>query len=82
MQQLTTHFRLVEFDGNKSWTACAAQIVSRESRKEYKPATNSIDIFAVISIELFLKEQDRELQKLEPFDIKTSSRGFKGSPRV
>jgi hypothetical protein len=44
-----------------------------ESRKEYKPQNNAIDMAAAIGIELLTEEQYRELQKLGKFDIKTSS---------
>jgi hypothetical protein len=44
-----------------------------ESRKEYKPENNAIDMAAAIGIELLTEEQYRELQKLGTFDTKTSS---------
>src|SRR6266853_1510696 len=44
-----------------------------ESRKEYKPADNAIDMAAAMGIELLTEEQYRELQKLGDFDTKTSS---------
>ena len=44
-----------------------------ESRKEFKPATNAIDMAAAMGIELLTEEQYRELQKLGNFDTKTSS---------
>jgi hypothetical protein len=44
-----------------------------ESRKEYKPENNAIDMAAAMGIELLTEEQYRELQKLGNFDIKTSS---------
>ncbi len=44
-----------------------------ESRKEYKPENNAIDMAAAIGIELLTEEQYRELQKLGDFDTKTSS---------
>ncbi len=44
-----------------------------ESRKEYKPKNNAIDVAAAMGIELLTEEQYRELQKLENFDTKTSS---------
>ncbi len=44
-----------------------------ESRKEYKPADNAIDMAAAMGIELLTEEQYRELQKLGNFDTKTSS---------
>ena len=45
----------------------------QESRKEYKPENNSIDMAAAMGIELLTEEQYRELQKLGNFDTKTSS---------
>jgi hypothetical protein len=44
-----------------------------ESRKEYKPENNAIDMAAAMGIELLTEEQYRELQKLGHFDTKTSS---------
>jgi hypothetical protein len=44
-----------------------------ESRKEYKPENNAMDMAAAIGIELLTEEQYRELQKLGNFDTKTSS---------
>jgi hypothetical protein len=44
-----------------------------ESRKEYKPENNVIDMAAAMGIELLTEEQYRELQKLGNFDTKTSS---------
>ena len=44
-----------------------------ESRKEYKPENNAIDMAAAMGIELLTEEQYRELQKLGSFDTKTSS---------
>src|SRR5215469_15167238 len=43
------------------------------SRKEHKPKDNAIDMAAAIGIELLTEEQYRQLQKLGPFDTKTSS---------
>ncbi len=45
----------------------------QESRKEFKPATNALDMAASMGIELLTEEQYRELQKLGKFDSKTSS---------
>ena len=45
----------------------------QESRKEYKPENNAIDMAAAMGIELLTEEQYRELQKLGNFDMKTSS---------
>ena len=44
-----------------------------ESRKQYKPENNAMDMAAAMGIELLTEEQYRELQKLENFDTKTSS---------
>ncbi len=44
-----------------------------ESRKEYKPENNAIDLAAAMGIEILTEEQYRELQKLGEFDTKTSS---------
>jgi hypothetical protein len=45
----------------------------QESRKEYKPENNAIDLAVAMGIELLTEEQYRELQKLGNFDTKTSS---------
>jgi len=44
-----------------------------ESRKENKPKGNAVDMVSAMGIELLTEEQYRELQKLEKFDLKTSS---------
>ncbi|KIL50607.1 DUF4256 domain-containing protein [Jeotgalibacillus soli] len=44
-----------------------------ESRKKHKPENSAIDMAAAMGIELLTEEQYRELQKLENFDLKTSS---------
>jgi hypothetical protein len=44
-----------------------------ESRKEFKPETNAMDMATAIGIELLTEDQYRELQKFGPFDTKTSS---------
>ncbi len=44
-----------------------------ESRKEHRPENNAIDMAAAMGIELLTEEQYRNLQKLAPFDTKTSS---------
>ncbi len=44
-----------------------------ESRKEYKPENNAIDMATAMGIELLTEEQYRELQTLDKFDTKTSS---------
>ena len=44
-----------------------------ESRKEFKPENNAIEMAASMGIELLTEEQYRELQKIGNFDSKTSS---------
>ncbi len=44
-----------------------------DSRKENKPKNDAMDMAAAMGIELLSEEQYRELQKLVPFDTKTSS---------
>ena len=44
-----------------------------ESRKEFKPANNAVEMAAAMGIELLTEEQYRELQNLGNFDTKTSS---------
>ncbi|GAC1636652.1 MAG: DUF4256 domain-containing protein [Candidatus Acidiferrum sp.] len=44
-----------------------------ESRKENKPKNNAAEMASAMGIELLTEEQYRELQKLGPFDEKTSS---------
>ncbi len=44
-----------------------------DSRKEYKPENNAMDMAAAMGIELLTEEQYRELQQLGKFDTKTSS---------
>ena len=44
-----------------------------DSRKEFKPKNNVIDMAAEMGIELLTEEQYRELQKFDGFDLKTSS---------
>jgi hypothetical protein len=44
-----------------------------ESRKEFKPENNAIDMADAMCIEILTEEQYRELQKLGDFDTKTSS---------
>ena len=44
-----------------------------ESRKEYKPENNAVDMAVAMGIELLTEDQYRELQKLGNFDLKTSS---------
>lgn len=45
----------------------------QESRKEFKPESNAIDMAAAMGAELLTEEQYAELQKLGKFDEKTSS---------
>ena len=44
-----------------------------DSRKEFKPAGNAVDMAAAMGIALLTEEQYRELQQLGNFDMKTSS---------
>jgi len=44
-----------------------------ESRKEFKPKNNALDLATEMGIEILSEEQYRELQKLGKFDTKTSS---------
>ena len=44
-----------------------------ESRKKHKPENNAIDMATAMGIELLTEEQYRALQKLENYDMKTSS---------
>ena len=44
-----------------------------ESRKKHKPENNAIDMATDMGIELLTEEQYRALQKLDDFDMKTSS---------
>lgn len=44
-----------------------------ESRKNHKPENNAIGMATAMGIELLTEEQYRALQKLENFDLKTSS---------
>jgi hypothetical protein len=44
-----------------------------ESRKEFKPENNAIDMAASMGIDILNEEQYRDLQKLGHFDNKTSS---------
>jgi len=44
-----------------------------ESRKEFKPENNAVDMAADMGIEILSEEQYRDLQKLGNFDLKTSS---------
>jgi hypothetical protein len=44
-----------------------------DSRKEFKPENNAVDMADAMGIELLTEEQYRELQQLGNFDTKTSS---------
>lgn len=44
-----------------------------DSRKEHKPKTSAVDLAAAMGIELMTEGQYRTLQKLGPFDSRTSS---------
>ncbi|MEW9052595.1 MAG: DUF4256 domain-containing protein [Neobacillus sp.] len=44
-----------------------------EARKKHKPETSAMEMAASMGIELLTEEQYRELQKLDKFDMKTSS---------
>lgn len=44
-----------------------------QARKEHKPAGSAMEMAAAMGIELLTEEEYRELQKLGPFDTKTSS---------
>lgn len=44
-----------------------------ESRKENRPENNAIDMATEMGIEILTEEQYRELQRLDSFDLKTSS---------
>jgi hypothetical protein len=44
-----------------------------ESRKEFKPANNAVDMATEMGIELLTEEHYQQLQKLGKFDTKTSS---------
>jgi hypothetical protein len=44
-----------------------------EARKKHKPQNSATDMASTMGIELLTEDQYRELQKLAPFDTKTSS---------
>jgi hypothetical protein len=44
-----------------------------DSRKEFKPADNAVDVAAAMGIDILSEEEYHELQKLGDFDAKTSS---------
>lgn len=43
------------------------------SRKEHKPASSALDVAAEMGIKILTEEEYQDLQKLGPFDTKTSS---------
>ena len=45
----------------------------QESRKEFKPANNSIDMATAMGVELLSEIEYRQLQQIGEFDMKTSS---------
>jgi hypothetical protein len=46
---------------------------ARQSRKENKPGNSAVEMATAMGIELLTEEWYRELQKLDEFDLKTSS---------
>ncbi|HHT26519.1 MAG TPA: DUF4256 domain-containing protein [Firmicutes bacterium] len=44
-----------------------------QSRKRHKPTNSAVGMATAMGIELLTEQEYRELQKLEPFDTKTSS---------
>jgi len=44
-----------------------------ESRKQFKPENNALDMAAEMGIEVLTEEEYKELQKMGNFDLKTSS---------
>lgn len=44
-----------------------------DSRKEHKPANSAMDLAEAMGIEMLTEDEYRDLQKLEEFDLKTSS---------
>lgn len=44
-----------------------------ESRKEFRPQNNVVDMADAMGVDLLTESQYRDLQKLEAFDLKTSS---------
>ncbi len=57
----------------KGRTSVCYDRAALDSRKEFKPKNNAMDMAAAMGIELLTKEQYRELQKLGEFDTKSSS---------
>lgn len=46
---------------------------ARQARKEHKPTSSALEMAAAMGAELLTEDQYRELQRLEEFDLKTSS---------
>ncbi|GAB02603.1 MULTISPECIES: DUF4256 domain-containing protein [Acinetobacter] len=44
-----------------------------DARKEHKPKNNAIDVVETMGVELLTEAQYRQFQKIENFDLKTSS---------
>jgi len=44
-----------------------------DARKEHKPKNSAVDLATAMGVELLTEDQYQELQKLGPFDTKTSS---------
>jgi hypothetical protein len=57
----------------KGRTSVCYDRAALESRKEFKPKDNAVDLAAAMGVELLTAEQYRELQKLGEFDTKSSS---------
>jgi hypothetical protein len=57
----------------KGRVSCCYDREALDSRKENKPKHSAMDLAAEMGIEMLTEEQYRELQKLGPFDTKTSS---------
>jgi len=57
----------------KGRRSCCYDREALESRKEFKPENNAMDMAAAMGIELLTEQQYRSLQQLGIFDTKTSS---------
>lgn len=57
----------------KGRRSCCYDHEAHISRKEHPPETNAMDLAAEIGIEMLNEAEYRELQKVGPFDTKTSS---------
>lgn len=57
----------------KGRTSVCYDRAALDSRKEFKPKNNALDMAAAMGIELLTEEQYRELQGLGNFDTKSSS---------